>query len=361
MESRTIVESMASGALARATIGPEGKEAAVRVLAVIPGNDGGANFIFARRQVQSLVAMGLLVQTFYLKSRTSPLVVFREWLRLRRLIAEFSPAVVHAHYGTVTSFLCIVATARPVVITFRGSDLNPVPGHGFLRTWISLLLSQISALRASAILCTCDRLRDRLWWRKKNVIVVPSGVDLRLFRPLRREEARSILGWRVAEKVVLFNSGKTPLLKGLPLAERAISVAEAKLGPLRFVKLDGDIPPEEMPLYLNAANCLVLASESEGSPNIVKEALACDLPVVSVDVGDVAARLDGVRPSRVVPRDASSLGQAICEVLMTPERSNGREKVLVCSDDKIAAIIRDVYGRVRRDQSPSHRRPPDHH
>ena len=349
-----MIESMASDALARAAIGPRAREAAIRVLAVIPGNERGSNFIFARRQVQSLVAMGLPVQTFYLKSRTSLPIVFREWLRLRRSIAEFAPAVVHAHYGTVTSFLCIFATARPVVITFRGSDLNPVPGHGFLRNWISLLLSQISALRASKILCTGDRLRHRLWWRKEKAIVVPSGVDLKLFRPLRREEARRILGWGVAEKVVLFNSGKAPLLKGLPLAENAISVAEAKLGPLRFVKLDGDIPPEEMPLYLNAADCLILASESEGSPNIVKEALACGLPVASVDVGDVAARLDGVLPSRVVPRDATSLGQAICEILMTPQRSNGREKVLAYSDDKIAGIIRDIYERVRRDQSPSH-------
>src|SRR5438874_1529875 len=104
VEPRTLVESMASDTVARAAIFPRSPAAAIRVLAVIPGEGEGANFIFARRQVESLLAMGLSVQTFYLKSRSSPVIVLKEWLRLRRSIVEFSPDIVHAHYGTVTSF-----------------------------------------------------------------------------------------------------------------------------------------------------------------------------------------------------------------------------------------------------------------
>lgn len=350
MEPRTLVKSMASDAVARAAIVHKAPKPAIRILAVIPGHGEGVNFIFARRQVESLLAMGLSVHTFYLKSRTSPVIVIREWLRLKRSIVEFSPDIVHAHYGTATSFLCTLATKRPLAITFRGSDLNPVPDSGFLRNWISMLLSQISALRASAILCTGVRLRDRLWWRKNRATVVPSGVDLTLFQPRDRGDARKILGWRDSERVVLFNNSKNPLLKGLSLSQKAVSLAERKLGPIRFFQINGDIPPEKMPIYLNASDCLVLASEFEGSPNILKESLACNLPVASVDVGDAAERLDGVFPSRVVPRDAISLSEAICEILERPQRSNGREKILECSDNKIARILKEIYQRICDDR-----------
>jgi glycosyltransferase involved in cell wall biosynthesis len=172
-------------------------------------------------------------------------------------------------------------------------------------------------------------------------------VNCELFKPCARNEARQTLGFALDERIVLFNVGYRAKLKGRELYDAALRIARSELPAIRSVVLDGSAPSERVPLYMNAADCLVVASVFEGSPNIVKEAMACNLPVASVDVGDVAERLRMVSPSRIVKRDAGELGHAIVELLALQTRSNGREQILsTCSEDRIAAVIRAVYDSV---------------
>ncbi len=340
--------SAGDGALDSSLGLPKAKD--LRVLAVIPGDGKGNSFIFARRQVESLISLGVDVQIFYLKSRMSPAGIWKEWRRLRKHIRNFSADLVHAHYGTMTSFVCACSCRRPIIITFRGSDLNGDPSVGFIRMRLGLLLSQLSTLRASRIVCTSNCLRERLWWRRSKALVLPSGVDLRLFKPKVKEECRRILGWELQERVVLFNAGKVPLLKGLSMAREVVAIVRKKLGPVRLFELDGCVPPERIPIYMNAADCLVLASKAEGSPNILKEAMACNLPVASVDAGDAAERLEGVYPSRVVSPNAANLACAVSEILETPSRSNGREKIQDYSHERVAEILKEIYQEVSNRQ-----------
>jgi teichuronic acid biosynthesis glycosyltransferase TuaC len=315
----------------------------LRVLAAIPGDGQGNSFVFARRQVASLARAGITIQTLYLDPCRSVQQFFTQQRRLRRAIQAFSPHIVHAHYGTVTSFLCAIGTGEPLIITFRGSDLNRDARIGFVRGRLGLLLSQLSALRASAIICTSSQLMDRLWWRRNKATVLPSGADLVLFKPDEMQKSRELIGWEPDEGVVVFNAGKNPLIKGLPLAREAVAIVQSKFGPVRFFEFDGSTPPETMPTYLNAADCLLLASESEGSPNIVKEALACNLPIVSLDVGDVAERLRGVSPSFIVDRDPRQIARALIEVLSEKKRSNGREHVVQLSETRISEQLYSIY------------------
>lgn len=313
----------------------------LRVLAVIPGNGRGTSFVFARRQVASLAHLEVDMRTFFLHSRTSPLVLLRDWGRFRREIRQFRPHLVHAHFGSVTSFFCAVSTAIPLVITFRGSDLNGTPDSSILRSCLAQLLSQISCLRAKRVICVSRRLRDRLWWRRSRAVVIPTGVDLHLFRPRPKDQARALLGWEQGVPIVVFNAGNYPRLKGLQFVQAAVRVAEKAVGPIRLMILS--VPPELMPDCLNAADCLALASLNEGSPNIIKEALACNLPVVSTDVGDVAERLKGVHWSKVVRRDVFEFGEALAEIVLEKRTSNGRESVGTCDETRVAEAIRYVY------------------
>lgn len=320
----------------------------IRVLAVTPLPSSKSSMIYVTRQMASLEAVGVTCQTFSVASRTSPWVVLGEWRRLRREIRKSQPELVHAHYGTVTAFLAVLSTTLPVVVTYRGSDLNPNRGRGWLREVVGVLLSQIAALRAARIICVSKQLKNKLWWRRNLASIIPTGVDMTLFYPRDLQEARRELGWGLSERVVFFNASD-PLCKRLDLAKAAVQFAESLCGRIRFAVLNGNVPPNLIPLMMSAADCLLLTSDWEGSPNVVKEALACNLPVVSVDVGDVRERLDGVSPSLIVPRDAREIGKAICEILGRGQRSNGRESEKDLSSEAVSARIVSVYRALQID------------
>jgi teichuronic acid biosynthesis glycosyltransferase TuaC len=333
-------------------IGASEKERPLRVLAVTPLPSSKASMIHVTRQVASLEGSGVTCQTFHVTSRTSPSVVLGEWRRLRREIRMFQPDIVHAHYGTMTAFLAILSTTLPVMITYRGSDLNPNRSRGWLRDVVGTLLSQIAALRAARIICVSNQLKDKLWWRRDRVSIIPTGVDMTLFYPRDLQEARLELGWAQHERVVLFNAGD-PVCKRLDLARAAVQFAEALCGTIRFAVLDGNVPPNHIPSMMNAADCLLLTSDWEGSPNVVKEALACNLPVVSVDVGDVRERLERVWPSVIVPRDACEIGKAISGILKQGRRSNGRELGHDLSSEAVSQRIISVYKALQMDSPKS--------
>jgi teichuronic acid biosynthesis glycosyltransferase TuaC len=321
---------------------------ALRVLFVIPGEAHGSSMIFARRQAKSLEREGVEVDLFHLRSRTSVRELVREWFRFRRRVRRTAPDVIHAHFGTVTAlFAALAAPRKPLVITFRGGDLNPVPATtGFgprVRALVGRTCSQLAALRAKHIVCVSGQLRDRLWWRRGSVTVLPSGVDPEVFRPEPRARARERLGWSDAERVVMFNAGHHPNLKRVDLANAALALTQGLLERVRMVVLYGRTPPSEIPVLFNAADCFLLTSDSEGSPTVIQEALACNLPVVSVDAGDTWERLNGVSWSAIVPRDPAAIAAELVRVLEVPGRSNGRSKVGDFSARKIAGELRRIY------------------
>lgn len=319
---------------------------APRVLLVIPGEPIGSSMIFARRQAANVAQAGVVTQTFYLRSRTSPVALLKEWYRLRQEIRSFQPDLLHAHFGTMTGFLSAIATSRPLVITYRGSDLNPCPSVSWLRSASGKLLSQLAALRATHIICVSRQLENRLWWRKRVASVFPSGVETDLFYPRAAAATRRELGWIDDERVVVFNAGKNPTVKRLDLARRAFEVTVRLCPRARLEVLDGDVPPDLVPAVLNAADCLLVTSDWEGSPTIVQEALACNLPIVSVEVGDIRDRLAGVEHCFVVARDPQELGRTVATVLDSPRRTNGEHKIDAISAQRIAAQIIAIYEEI---------------
>jgi len=312
--------------------------------------------IFARRQAQSLAGEGIEACLFYLGSRTSPLRLLAEFFRFRSEIARLRPDVIHAHFGTVTAlFAALGCGMLPLVITYRGSDLNPSPAsygrRAKLRAACGRLFSQLAALRARKIVCVSRQLRDRLWWRRAVAAIQPSGVDSNVFRPEARALARRRLGWNDDERVVLFHAGRDVKVKRLDLAQAAAGEARRKLPTLRLEILDGSVPPELVPSLMNAADCLLLTSVSEGSPNVVQEALASNLPIVSVAVGDVEERLQGVDHSMVALPDRAVLGRALVSLVDPPRRSNGRRKVPEFCARHLARELKEIYRELAGDET----------
>jgi glycosyl transferase family 1 len=154
--------------------------------------------------------------------------------------------------------------------------------------------------------------------------VIPNGVDLAAFQPIEQGEARARLGWAADQHYVLFPGDPAEPRKGFALAQQAINAA-ARQCPTRVtvVPLRG-IAPGQVPLYMNACDAMLLTSLIEGSPNVVKEAMACNLPVVAVPVGDVPELLAGVPGYTICPRHAQQLGDTLAHVLASPSQAAGR-------------------------------------
>jgi glycosyltransferase involved in cell wall biosynthesis len=313
--------------------------------------------IFVDRQIESLRQAGIRVSTFDIGLSHSPVHLFRKWLELRRHVRQIGPDLVHAHYGTIVG--AIAAMVRcPLVISFCGNDLLSGAAVSRLRMIAGFILSNLAALRAQRIICKSAELQQALWWRRNRATVIPSGVDMACFSPGSRDEARKKLGWDLDRPIILFNSGTDPWRKGLDIAEAAMKVVQSRLGDAQLIVIS-NIEPNRMPLYYHGADVLLCASLREGSPNVVKEALACNLPIVSTPVGDVAERLAGVVPSAIVNRTPIEIGEALVTILLDGRRSNGRVHVAHLSLDRIAERILEVYhsalGRIPGDSAHSER------
>nr|WP_256534029.1 glycosyltransferase [Halovivax cerinus] len=249
--------------------------------------------------------------------------------------------LVHAHYGLVApAALC--QRRVPVVLSLWGSDLN-----GSIAP-----LSRVCARHCEEVIVMSSTMAREL---DVDAHVVPDGIDLSTFAPRDRDEARSAVGWTEPGYDVLFPYAPSRSVKNYPRAERIVeTVGDRFREPVRLRTISG-VPHDRMPTYMAAADALLLTSRSEGSPNAVKEAMACELPVVSTPVGDVPSRLADVEPAVVAESDRA-LSNGLEEVLRSDRRSNGRRAVQSLSLDRTTDAVYEVYLRaLGTRESPSDR------
>ena len=309
--------------------------------------------IFVDRQIASLKQAGVRISTFDIGTSHSPIHILSKWLELRREICKVAPDVVHGQYGTIVGIVAAFS-GRPTVISYCGSDLLRGSAASLIRQLLGFLLSNIAALRAEGLICKSEQLRQSLWWRKRRAVVIPNGIDFNLFVPGPQGEAREKLGWNLESPIAIINAGDDAKRKGIDLARAAMKLVRSCLPTAELIVIS-NADPGRMPLFYQGADVALCCSMAEGSPNMVKEALACNLPVVSTPVGDVPERLAGVSPSCIVSRDPKELGEAIVNILRTRQRSNGRERVAHLSLEKVASQILTIYKSVlkNRVESPS--------
>lgn len=236
--------------------------------------------------------------------------------------------LIHANFG-LTAPMAVVQPRLPVVVTLWGSDLFGEYG------W----LTRLCVPHCDAVIVMSEAMANEL---DRECHVIPHGVDTDRFAPEPKRDARRRLDWSPDARHVLFPYPPSDDVKDYPRAERIVEAARERVDARVELRVVYGVPHDQMPTYMNAADVLLLTSRSEGSPNAVKEALACDLPVVATDVGDVSERLDGVRPSAVCRSDGE-LVDGLVDVLSDPRRSNGREAVRDLTLERMAGRIHAVY------------------
>jgi teichuronic acid biosynthesis glycosyltransferase TuaC len=177
---------------------------------------------------------------------------------------------------------------------------------------------------------------------RSKVRIIPSGINLERFNPLDQVDCRKKLGWSLNKFHVLFPANAGDPVKRPFLAQAAIEAANRSGVNAEMHTLRG-VPHEEVPIWLNASDVVLLTSLHEGSPNIIKEALACDVPVVSVDVGDVGERISGIEGCYIALPNSDDLGAKLCLVRSREERIAGRESVRHLSLEETASKLMHFY------------------
>ncbi|WP_267642378.1 glycosyltransferase family 4 protein [Haloarchaeobius amylolyticus] len=244
---------------------------------------------------------------------------------LRESIDDYD--VVHANYGLVGPF-ALAQPRRPVVVTFWGTDLMSD------MTWLRSLSRQ-SARLADEVVLPSKAMAPEV---PTDYAHVPFGVDTEQFRPIPREEAKERVGWPQDETVALFPYETTRPEKDFDRARRLVEQADADVT-LRPVS---GVDYAEMPYYMNASDLLLLTSTRESGPMTVKEAAACNLPVVSTDVGFVRDVVGDVAHCHVSDADPD-LVRGIEQVAAPDVRSDGRWSDELVSHDEMADRLLSVY------------------
>ncbi len=336
----------------------------MRVLCLTSGLPSEVNpqaGIFVKEQVDSLRQLGVQVETLDVAGKGRPLNYVKAAARLFRLVREKKFDLVHAHYG-----LCVlVAHAQcraPVVACFHGGDVLEDPSQTRLRTVLDKLLIGLNRLfmrHARAIIVQSREMKDALGL--PHARIVPFGVNLALFHPLDRMQACLRLGLDAARRRMLFANNPAIPLKQFQLAERVFDLVRKTCPETDLVVL-GKEPRERVPLFMNACDVLILTSLTEGSPNVVKEAMACNLPIVSTDVGDVREVIGATPSCFVVSGGADEMAARIIGIFSSGQRSNGFAAIQSLSAEAVARRTLEVYRAAigRDDAQPERNRTGEH-
>lgn len=306
----------------------------MRVLVVVSGNHERVA-PFVTEQAEALQEAGCDVQIFRVEGHGA-LGYLRNMGNLKTAIRQFHPDVVHAHYG-LSGLLCTLQHRVPVVVTYHGSDIN---GRS------TLPFSLITMHRAAHNIFVSRALLEKTSHHLRSIThhstVLPCGINLDDFPIVDRAEARLRLGLQADGRYVLFAGAFDNPVKNAPLAQAACAL----LPDVTLIELKG-YNRSEVALLMNAADALLMTSLSEGSPQVVKEALATDIPIVSVDVGDVASLIEGTAFGTVADRTPEALATALIPFLDHPRRTNGRDLIIKkqLTNTNIAQSLLSIYAK----------------
>lgn len=305
----------------------------MRVLIVASYNKGRfAPFILD--QAEALKTQGCEITFFGLQGKG-----IRGYLKnlsaFKKQIKEFCPDVVHAHYG-LSGLLANLQRKVPVVTTYHGSDINDKKVLSFSK--LAMYLSVWNIFVSHKTLAIAKP--------KKKYSLLPCGIDLSALQLTPKNEARQKKGLKSNKKYILFAGAFDNVVKNVSLAKEVVALFQDANAELLELK---GYSREEVTLLMCAADVFLMTSFTEGSPQVIKEALACGCPIVSVDVGDVKERIDKVEGCFVAnTRDSKKMAELLQKAMAFEGKTQGRERIIADGLDNgiVAKKLIDIYHSV---------------
>jgi glycosyltransferase involved in cell wall biosynthesis len=310
----------------------------LRILAITnsyptPGSPGDTPCILD--QIENMRSLGVDVEVFYIdryKGKASYLRAAWNILRLS-LSKNSNYDLLHAYYGH-SGLAARMQLRWPVVVTFRGSDLLSKKD-----SWIG---RKVARTVDGLIVMTNEM---QIVSRRPDAEVLPFGVNQNIFKPEEKIKARTELDLNKDEEIILFPWDPSRTEKRFDLVSAAIRKLKAEERPIR-IQILYNHPPQRVAQYMNACDALVLASDHEGAPMAIREALACKLPIAAVDVGDVASVIENVDNCELCSRSIESLARGLRMILDRNTRISGRVPVEIMDLSTVSERVIGVYRRV---------------
>ncbi|MEI8138150.1 MAG: glycosyltransferase, partial [Bacteroidota bacterium] len=254
---------------------------------------------------------------------------------LRKMIREFKPDIVHSHYSFSGYLTVLSKTKIPIIASLMGSDVQ-VKG-----LWKQVLLHW--SKHWNIIIVKSDEMKKKCSIERS--VVIPNGVDFSSFNFIEKEVAKKKLNLSAHKKYVLFLSNPNRPEKNFTLAKQAFDLIKDDDKELLVAY---NIPFEQTADYYYASDVILMTSRYEGSPNVIKEAMACNKAIVSANVGDVSLLLKGIDGCFITSNDPKEISLSISKALAYENPTKGRERLLELGIDSasIAKNIIQIYNRI---------------
>lgn len=304
---------------------------------------------FVKDEVGALRAAGADVDVYFVNGKANKMNYL--WMpggffgRLRKNDYD----VVHVHH----SFCGFVATLQkkiPVVWTFHEGEVTSSDDvikkdSAVKRLAYSKRFKRSVARKVDALIVVSEHLKAPL--ERPDAITLACGIDLELFKPMDGNEARERLGLDPGKRNVLFPSAPGRLEKRYDLALAGVEALRARGHDVELLTLD-NVPHEDVPVYMNASEALLMTSEFEASPVTVREALACNIPVLSTAVGDVESVMEGIEGCYIIEPDAGDIADKLEAILRRGAPFVGRDEMGAYSLQSTASRLLELYQRLSR-------------
>jgi len=298
-----------------------------------------------KRQADSLRRLKIEVDIFLVTGKG----IYGYLSNLRRLHSKITTNkydLVHAHYAFNGLLFLLTGHRSPLVVSFMGSDTYgdyDENGRRVLKSYINVLIAKAIQPFIHQIIVKSKNLSDYIY-RQSVCHIIPNGVDLSAFKPSDKKNAKKNLGLDDEKIIILFLGDPTNKRKNITLLQSALKNVT---GPVKLLA-PFPVSPKKVSEYYNAADLFVLSSFDEGSPNTIKEAMACNLPIVATPVGDVEWLLDSVEGTFISKFDVDEFSDCITRAIKYVsgyQSSGGRQRLvdLGLSADQTALKIKSVY------------------
>lgn len=301
----------------------------MKILFVSSGNSNKVKTV-VKNQADSLIAQGIEIHFFLIKGR-GVLGYLKNIFYLKKILNKTHFDIIHAHYS-LSAFVASLAGAKPLVVSLMGSDVK----SGFLYKKLIQLFYIIFSWRI--LIVKSQDMKKSLGIKSAHII--PNGVDINHFKPLNKIECQEKLNWDERFQHILFAADPKRSEKNYILAEESIKLTQNNSIQIHILE---NVSFSEMPLWFNASDLVLLTSLWEGSPNVIKEAMACNRPIVATDVGDVRKVIGNTEGCYVTSFNANEVKENLLKALAFGEITNGRENIKYLDSILVAQKIIDLY------------------